>query len=245
MSLVAQRFGSSSQLYDETVFIQPIVAKNLMADLVLKPKTILEIGCGTGGLSAWLLKKFPGAKLVLSDISPQMLSVCQKNIREQAVYRVIDVENIPKDIGSFDLIVSSLALQWASNLPFVLKSLVDLLNPHGTLCFSLLGNENFKEWRSILEKNSVLSGLHDYPSKANFPWPAPYSGSIREEFLQEHHENAAAFLKNLKKIGAGTAKAGHRPISTSGMRRILKETEGGFSISYHVLYGMLTKELTC
>lgn len=239
MTLVAQRFGASSQFYDEAAFIQPIVAKNLLADLDLKPKTILEIGCGTGGLSAGLIKKFPNSKVVLSDISSQMLSICRQNIGEGPTYRIIDAENIPFGLGSFDLIISSLALQWVGRLPQVLKNLIDILNPGGVLCFSLLGEGNFKEWQSILEKHGVSSGLHNYPSKNNFLWPAAYSGSIREEFLQEHHESAASFLKKLKKIGAGTAKTGHRPISPSAMKQILKETEGGFSISYHILYGLL------
>lgn len=239
MSLVAQRFGSSAQFYDEAAVIQPIVAQNLVEYLSLKPKTILEIGCGTGGLSALLVKKFPEAKITVSDISSQMLFVCQKNIGDRVGYRVVDAEKLPFDMGSFDLIISSLALQWVSNLPSVLRNLVDILNPGGTLCFSLLGDENFKEWRSVLEKHGALSGLHDYPSKNNFCWPMPYSGSIREDFLQEHHENGISFLKKLKKIGAATAKAGHRPISPSGMRQVLKETENGFSVSYHVLYGML------
>lgn len=240
MTLIAQRFGASAQSYDETAFIQPLVAQRLLARLSIKPKTILEVGCGTGGLSARLIKAFPESKIVLSDISPQMLSVCRENVGEQPIYRVVDAQNIPSDLGSFDLIISSLALQWVANLPDVLQRLVDALNPGGTLCFSLLGNQNFKEWRFILEQHGVPSGLHDYPAEHNFCWPAPYEGFIAQEFLQENHANAADFLKKLKKIGASTARAGHRPIPASTMKQILKATEDGFTISYHVLYGMLT-----
>ena len=240
MTLVAQRFSASARSYDETAYIQPIVAQHLLEHISLKPQTILEIGCGTGGLSAHLIKKFPDSKIILSDISEQMLSVCRQNIGKIPAYRVVDADNIPADIGSFDLIISNLALQWVMNLPSVLQNLIKALNPGGTLCFSILGDKNFKEWRSLLEKYGVLSGLHDYPSKDSFCWPAPYKGSVAEEFLQENHNSGADFLKKLKKIGASTARKGHRPIPASAMKQILKVTENGFTVSYHVLYGMLT-----
>lgn len=240
MTIVAQRFSASARSYDETAYIQPIVAQHLLEYVSLKPGTILEIGCGTGGLSAHLIKKFPESKIILSDISEQMLSVCRQNIGESPVYRIVDAENIPADIGSFDLIISNLALQWVMNLPAVLQNLIKALNPGGTLCFSVLGDKNFKEFQSVLKAYGVSSGLHDYPSKDEFCWPTAYKGFVAEEFLQENHHNGADFLKKLKKIGASTARKGHRPIPASAMKQILKATENGFTVSYHVLYGVLT-----
>lgn len=239
MSVVADRFTSSAARYDATVRIQPIVASHLAARLTGQPARILEIGCGTGGLSAHLLKKFPEAELVLSDISPAMLALCQKNIGKKPRYLVIDADHLPADIGRYDLIVSSLALQWVHDLPQTLKNLIDILNPGGRLAFALLGDQNFQEWRLLMQKFDLVSGLHDYPSANDFCWPAPYRGVIEEEFLQEHHENGAAFLKSLKKIGAATARAGHKPISASMLKQVLKASEAGFSVSYHVLYGDL------
>ena len=242
MTLIADRFTASATSYDEAAYIQPIVAVRLAEGLTARPRRILEIGCGTGGLSRYLLNKFPEAEFVLSDISPSMLAICQENIGGKPLYRIIDAENLPPDTGSFDLIISSLALQWVDGLAGTLKNLINILNPAGTLAFSLLGNKNFKEWQELLEKYGASSGLHDYPSAENFCWPASYKGVIRQEFLQEHHENGVAFLKSLKKIGAGTAKAGHKPISPAAMKQILKASAAGFTVSYHVLYGSLTIE---
>ena len=239
MSVVADRFTSSAARYDATVRIQPIVASHLAARLSGQPARILEIGCGTGGLSAHLLKKFPEAELVLSDVSTAMLALCKKNIGKKPRYLVIDADHLPADIGRYDLIVSSLALQWVHDLPGTLKNLIDILNPGGRLAFALLGDQNFQEWRLLMQKFGLVSGLHDYPSANDFCWPAPYRGVIEEELLQEHHENGAAFLKSLKKIGAATARTGHRPISASMMKQVLKASEAGFSVSYHVLYGDL------
>lgn len=239
MSLIADRFTSSAARYDATVRIQPVVAAQLAARLSGKPKNILEIGCGTGGLSAHLLKKFPASDLVLSDISPAMLALCRKNIGKKPKYLLIDADNLPQSKDGYDLIVSSLALQWVRDLPQTIKNLTGILNPGGRLAFALLGDQNFKEWRLLMQQFGIASGLHDYPSATNFCWPAPHHGTIEEAFFQEHHENGAAFLKSLKQIGAATPRAGHKPVSAAIMKQALKASAAGFSVSYHVLYGDL------
>lgn len=240
MTEVADRFTAAAPYYDKTVHTQPIIANHLAARLSGAPKRILEIGCGTGGLSAHLLNKFPESELVLSDISPSMLALCARMIGTKARYQLIDVEALPPSMPSFDLIVSSMALQWVLDLQQTLKNLISHLSPGGQLAFALLGDQNFKEWRALLQQSGVTPGLHEYPSVEGFCWPAPYHGRIEEELLQEHHENGRAFLKSLKKMGAATPRAGHRPVSPAAMRRALKASEAGFTVSYHVLYGSLT-----
>lgn len=240
MTTIADRFNASAGSYSESARIQPIVAKRLAEKLPLSPKRILELGCGTGGLSLHLLNKFPNSDLILSDISPSMLAVCRENIGEKPAYKRIDAENLPRDIGRFDLVVSSLALQWVEDLPSTLQNIVDILNPGGTLAFSLLGYKNFCEWADLLKQHGAASGLHEYPSAENFLWPALCKGYIEQEFLQEHHANGMAFLKSLKKIGASTARAGHKPIPPSVMKEVLRSSDAGLTVSYHVLYGSLT-----
>lgn len=239
MSLIADRFSAAAQNYDAVVQVQPLVAAHLAARLSGIPRRILEIGCGTGGLSAHLVRLYPESELVLSDISPAMLALCQGNIGTGPVYRCCDAMQLDADIGRFDLIVSSLALQWVQDLPACLQHLASHLNQGGRLAFAVLGQQNFKEWRQLLKESGLEAGLHAYPSAENFPWPAPYHGHIEQEFLREHHKNAAAFLKSLKQIGAGSARPDHKPLSHSQMRRVLQNADSGFSVSYHILYGSL------
>lgn len=239
MNRIADRFSAGAQNYDAVVQIQPLVAARLAARLPAQPRRILEIGCGTGGLSTHLLKLFPDAEIILSDISPVMLALCQKNIGTGPSYRCLDAAALDVGIGSFDLIISSLALQWVADLPACLAHLASHLNPGGRLEFAILGDQNFQEWRQLLENFGAESGLHLYPSAEKFPWPVSCQGHIEQEFLAEPHKNAAAFLKALKKIGAGSARPDHKPLSARQMRQILKATDSGFTVSYHVLYGSL------
>lgn len=240
MTKIAENFSTHAQSYDEFAKIQPLVAARLAATLSLKPQRILEIGCGTGHLSAHLLKKFPDAEIVLSDISPAMLALCQQRFAGRPSYLCCDGASLPQDLGRFDLIVSSLALQWVEDLGGCLRHLITHLQPHGRLAVSVLGNENFPEWASLLRQFGAAPGLHHYPSLEIFPWPDSKKGHLKQEFLQEQYKNGTAFLKALKKIGASTARPGHKPVSAAKMRKILKATEQGFKVTYHVLYADLT-----
>ncbi|MHC4285732.1 MAG: class I SAM-dependent methyltransferase [Planctomycetota bacterium] len=50
----------------------------------LKPKRILELGCGTGNLSELIVKTYPNAEKVLVDISEKVISQCKSRLENQA-----------------------------------------------------------------------------------------------------------------------------------------------------------------
>ncbi|MBX3428879.1 MAG: methyltransferase domain-containing protein [Hyphomonadaceae bacterium] len=71
----------------------------------------------------------------------------------------IDPEHFPFAPGSFDLIVSPLALHWINDLPGALIQLRLALKPDGLLLASLFGGETLHELRlSLIEAESELTG---------------------------------------------------------------------------------------
>jgi tRNA (cmo5U34)-methyltransferase len=72
---------------------------------------ILDIGAGTGLLSALLLQKFPNARMTLQDISENMLEIARKRfgVRKNITYLVSDYsQGIPP--GPYDLVCSALSI---------------------------------------------------------------------------------------------------------------------------------------
>jgi tRNA (cmo5U34)-methyltransferase len=76
---------------------------------------ILDIGAGTGLMSALVLEKFPGATLTLLDISENMLAVARKRFshRENIRYVVSDYSSSPLG-GPYDLVFSALSIHHLS-----------------------------------------------------------------------------------------------------------------------------------
>ncbi len=77
---------------------------------------VLDIGAGTGLLSAFLLEKFPDARLTLMDISENMLDMARKRFatRPDTTYLVCDYSRSELG-GPFDLICSALSIHHLSS----------------------------------------------------------------------------------------------------------------------------------
>jgi len=78
----------------------------------LKPKRILELGCGTGNLSELIVKTYPKAEKVLVDISEEVISQCKSRLEnnDRIEYCQADINELDFSADSFDLIVSSITI---------------------------------------------------------------------------------------------------------------------------------------
>ena len=240
---IAAAFSARAADYDHVAGVQRQVAHRLAARIAAAlsapPKCILEIGCGTGLLSAHLASLYPQADLLLTDISPVMLERARIRLGSRASYRHMDGEAPDPALGRFDLIASSLALQWFTDLRGGIARLADLLIPGGKFVFATLGAESFAEWRAAHEALGLRPGLHPYPPVDSFPWPEHRAGTMEVETIRDHHADGHAFVRSLKNLGAGQPAPGHKPLTPAQFRRVLKPFQAGCTASYQVVYGML------
>ena len=234
-------FETQAAVYDSVARVQAAVARRLAARLGGAAGRILEIGCGTGLLSAELATRFPAAELVLTDISPAMLAQARRRLGDKAIFRVMDGQSPDAALGGFDLIVSSLAFQWFDDLPGALARLGRQLAPGGVLAFATLGAESFAEWRQAHAAMGLACGLRDYVAAAAFPWPPGYACRLGAEMIEERHGDARGFIRGMKQLGAAPSPAMHRPVGAGRFRTLLARFSGGFTARYQVLYGEMRR----
>ena len=234
-------FDAQAEVYDSVARVQAEVARRLAARLAGAPKRILEIGCGTGLLSAQLRAKFPGTELVLTDLSPRMLGQAKRRLGAGAEYRVMDGQWPDVSLGTFDLIVSSLAFQWFDDLSAALARLGGMLAPGGVLAFATLGAESFAAWRQAHEEMGLPCGLRDYVGAENFPWPVGFECRLEAEMIEERHADGRHFIRGMKTLGAARSPSNHRPVGAGRFRALLARFGSGFTARYQVLYGEMRR----
>ena len=115
-----KEFSRRAHTYDENTPVQQDVARYLLSKLDSKPKTILDLGCGSGAVFRaidWEVSRFTGV-----DSSYEM---CKRHPSASYVHLInndFDVPAVWSQLNApYDMIVSSSALQWSQNIEQVLR----------------------------------------------------------------------------------------------------------------------------
>ncbi len=87
------------------------VLRSIPPDLPQNLK-ILELGCGTGGLTKKLCARYPQARIIGLDYSSRMLSVCQEKLKQfGGRVRLIEGDFVTTDFPrGCDVVISTLAI---------------------------------------------------------------------------------------------------------------------------------------
>ncbi|RZJ35054.1 MAG: class I SAM-dependent methyltransferase [Flavobacterium sp.] len=79
----------------------------------LPGKTVLELGCGPGNVTSYLLKKNRSLEILATDLAPAMLGLAKIN-NPHADFAIMDCRNILSVIKKFDGIMCAFCLPYLS-----------------------------------------------------------------------------------------------------------------------------------
>jgi ubiquinone/menaquinone biosynthesis C-methylase UbiE len=117
---------------------------------------VLELGCGTGALSKYVLERLPSLRLIGCDISPRAVQVATTlcNCYESARFEVADSSSLPYVSRAFDAVIGNAILH---HLPIEasLSECFRVLKPGGIIWFS---EPNMMNPQIALEKNIHFIG---------------------------------------------------------------------------------------
>lgn len=140
MEHIRQAFNKFAQDYDaQWEYIIPEMRQYYGAAVwaleTAGPKpAILDVGAGTGLLSAFLLEKFPDARLTLMDISENMLDMARKRFVTRPGTEYIICDYSQSDLGGpFDIVCSALSIPHLSpgDKQRLFQRIFTALNPGG------------------------------------------------------------------------------------------------------------------
>lgn len=245
---IAARFDAAES-YDAAAHIQRRCATALMERIRATtadhaPTSILEFGCGTGFLTARLADRFQQTTLLATDLAPGMIGRAKQHLSGETIhFHVMDAE-YPDVSGPFDLIASSLCLQWFSSRLDGLRRLCNLLAPQGRMMVTTLLQSSLDEWKQACLAEGAPCGVPDYPSvrTVEAEWPTGGMGSWEVLTLQDPVDSARDFLRGLRQIGASVPRAGSTPASIAALRRAMRHFDRMHSsVTYQIGIGTFVK----
>lgn len=126
---------------------------------VSQPSNVLEIGCGTGKNTEWLVSK--AERLIAADFSAEMLAKARVKIKAENVeFRQFDLrEDWDFAESEFDLITCSLALEHIEKIDFVFAQANRVLRRGGRFYIGEL--HPFKQYLGSKARFEVDSGVFE------------------------------------------------------------------------------------
>lgn len=99
-------------------------------------ETVLDVGCGTGRLTALLLERLPRGRAIGVDVSANMLATARRelpaDLRRRTAFVHADTSALPV-VGRADAIFSTATFHWVLDHPRLFASLFRALRPGGRL----------------------------------------------------------------------------------------------------------------
>lgn len=208
-------FDRAAHRYDQSAKLQQQVA-NYLIELVKQHKTTaavtLDIGCGTGQVTEAMCELFPQGDVLGLDFSRRMLAQTKTRLALKGFAAELicaDADHPPFISNSFDLIVSSLMLQWSNDLGSTLKSYQSMLKDDGKMIFNTFTDGTLTEvkqsWRAVDEQAHTSQfltkqDLHSIVESAGFSHV-----EILYDTITMTYPSVREMITEMKQIGASNA----------------------------------------
>lgn len=259
--LARERFSRHA---DEDGFLAVEVARRMserLAGIRIEPRTLLNLGCGSGADFAPLTERYPGALALGIDFALPRLRLARGERRffERLLGRrrgpsliCADAEALPLARASVTMLWSNLMLNWLADPLPAIREMHRVLEVGGMLMFSTLGPDTLKELRAVLpdghgERVHRFIDMHDLGDALV---SAGFGGPVMDmETITLNYEALDTLFSDLRSAGAANASSA-RPRGLSGKEgwRLARERyerlrrDGRLPATVEIVYGHAWKE---
>lgn len=228
---LARQFSGAAHRYDVWATAQAEIAAGLIPQIPAEfaPSLMVDLGCGTGLLSARLLQRYPAASLVGIDLASGMVEHCRRHFASSPQARFVtgDVEDRGMLVPQARLIVSSCVAQWFTDLPATIEMWAQSLASGGVMAFACLLQGSFCELESAYYDALQCSfrGLR-LPTPETIPLLFRASGLnpivCTEDCVTAHYASSRAALRSFQQIGAVfQGQPDHKSLGPAAVRRLI------------------------
>ena len=255
-------FDRASTTYEAAAVLQARVADELVSRLEpfnFTPEVVLDLGAGTGRMTAALKRRYRRSLVIALDLAPGMLHEARRHQQWLRRFERVcgDAMRLPFADASVDVVVSSLMLQWCDPPDAAFAEIRRVLKPEGFLALTTLGPDTLIELRTawaeadsetdaatpVYNHVNHFTDMHDVGDalvRAGLSEPV-----LDVDRIQLTYPDTLSLMRDLKAIGAHNVTAG-RPRGLLGRTRLKRMQQayeafrrnGQLPATYEVVYAV-------
>lgn len=247
-------FSRAAERYDSVAVLQREIGQRMLDRLQLvklQPQTILDVGAGTGVATAALIERYRRSRVLALDFALPMLQQARKRGGWLRKPRCIcgDLEQLPLDDRSVDMIYSNAAIQWSNDLDQTFREFRRVLRPGGLLMFTTFGPDTLKELRaawSEVDATAHVSTFIDMHDVGDALLRAGLADPVMDvDRMVLTYPTVNGLMRELKVLGAHNVSHGRRRgLTGKGRLQAMQQAyeqfrnrDGVLPASYEVVYG--------
>lgn len=151
--------------------------------------TVLEVACGPGNVTKYLLQQRPDLKILGTDLAPNMLRLAETN-NPQATFQWMDARDIGKMNRAFDAVMCGFGFPYLSKEEVItfIADAARLLTATGVLYISTMEDDYHK---SGIKKSSTGDTTYTYYHQADYLTAALTANNFRIRLITRKVSTAA------------------------------------------------------
>ncbi|TXI23556.1 MAG: malonyl-ACP O-methyltransferase BioC [Nitrosomonas sp.] len=260
--LLRRSFEKAAETYDHAAVLQREICDRMLSRLdFIKylPDFILDMGSGTGYGTQKLRERYDRSTIIALDIALNMhlqayrpISGWRKWIslvkRHSIDYVTGDIEQLPLQKESVNMIWSNLALQWCNDLKQSMTECHRVLKPGRLIMFSTFGPDTLSELRKTfkaVDSYQHINRFIDMHDIGDILVHAGFAEPVMDmEYITLTYQDVASIMRDLKAIGAHNVMIGRKKglMGKRAWQQIIDRYEllrqsGKLPATYEVVYG--------
>jgi trans-aconitate 2-methyltransferase len=185
-----------AETYDEVSDPQFAWGMEVLERLELRgDEAVLDAGCGSGRVTAELLKRLPRGRLIALDASAAMIEKARDRLGDSVTYEVADLRELEL-AKPVDVIFSTATFHWIADHGRLFQRLHATLATGGRLVAQCGGEGNVAEHTAAIMEVAALPEFSTHLDSAERPWNFPAPGETERRLLDAGFAEARCWLEH-------------------------------------------------